>query len=174
MYYIHISIHTHIHTYIYKCIYNYTYVYVCVCARARARVCVCVHVCVSMLVFIYLYDPARCKCRLKLNVHTHNIYAGRYTFSTESNDGSHLWVAESMVVNNGGLHGVRREQGVVALNAGLHTIKADFFVSSGAPAMIVRISGVDTQDALGVARDILLEGMCSVLQCVAVCCSVLQ
>jgi hypothetical protein len=83
---------------------------------------------------------------------------GKYTFSTESNDGSRLWVAGLVVVDNGGLHGMRKAEGVAALSAGLHTMKADFFVSSGSPGMIVKMSGPDTEDDNGRIREILVEG----------------
>ena len=63
-----------------------------------------------------------------------------------------------MLVDNGGLHGMRRKEGEIALDAGLHTMKADFFVSSGSPGMIVRMKGADTQDEQGQAREVLLEG----------------
>ena len=84
--------------------------------------------------------------------------SGQYKFSTESNDGSHLWISGLMVVDNGGLHGMRKMEGVAALAAGLHTMKADFFVSSGSPGMIVRMSGPDTQDESGQVQEILMEG----------------
>jgi len=83
---------------------------------------------------------------------------GTYTFSTESNDGSRLWVAGVLVVDNGGLHGMRRQQGELALAAGLHTMKADFFVSSGSPGIMVRYCGPDTKGTDGVPREVLLEG----------------
>ena len=82
--------------------------------------------------------------------------AGKYRFSTESNDGSHLWVSGSLVVDNGGLHGMQKKEGEVALSAGLHAFKADFFVSSGSPGMIVRMSGPDTEDENGVSQEVLL------------------
>ncbi len=83
---------------------------------------------------------------------------GQYTFSTESNDGSRLWVAGSLVVDNGGLHGMRRKEGIIALAAGLHTFKADFFVSTGSPGMIVRMLGPDTPDAEGKPQEVVVEG----------------
>jgi hypothetical protein len=84
--------------------------------------------------------------------------AGSYTFSTESNDGSHLWVGNELVVDNGGLHGMRRKEGRANLAQGLHTLRADFFVLSGTPGMIARIEGPGTQDEYGASRQVLLEG----------------
>jgi len=84
--------------------------------------------------------------------------AGQYTFSTESNDGSRLWIAGSLVVDNWGLHGMRRKEGVIALAAGLHTFRADFFVSSGSPGMIVRMLRPDAQRADGGGKEELVEG----------------
>ena len=59
-------------------------------------------------------------------------------------------------MDNGGLHGMQKKEGEVALSAGLHAFKADFFVSSGSPGMIVRISGPDTEDENGVSQEVLL------------------
>jgi len=36
--------------------------------------------------------------------------AGTYQFSTASDDGSHLYIDGTMVVNNGGLHGTERKE----------------------------------------------------------------
>ncbi len=56
---------------------------------------------------------------------------GVYTFFTKSDDGSQLFIGEKMVVDNDGLHGAYEQQGDVALKAGLHPIKVNFFEKTG-------------------------------------------
>ncbi len=56
---------------------------------------------------------------------------GVYRFYTKSDDGSRLWIADSLVVDNDGLHGAREESGVIALAAGLHPITVAMFEQSG-------------------------------------------
>lgn len=53
--------------------------------------------------------------------------AADYTFYTESDDGSRLFVDGKQVVDNGGLHGAQEANGVVNLTAGDHDIKIEFF-----------------------------------------------
>ena len=73
--------------------------------------------------------------------------AGHYTFSTTSDDGSHLWIDGIRVVDNGGLHPAREATGVVALAAGTYPFKADFFENAGGETMVVKYSGPDTGDS---------------------------
>ena len=54
--------------------------------------------------------------------------SGSYTFSSTSDDGSHVWINGALVVSNGGIHGyMKRATGTVQLDAGRHTFRADFF-----------------------------------------------
>jgi len=70
--------------------------------------------------------------------------AGAYTFSTTSDDGSHLWIDGTVVVDNSGLHGAVEKTGVVTLTVGVHQMKADFFENRGGEYMVVKYSGADT------------------------------
>jgi alpha-L-fucosidase len=56
---------------------------------------------------------------------------GVYTFSTASDDGSMLLVDNEMVVENDGLHGMKKVSGTVALKAGLHEFIVRYFESVG-------------------------------------------
>ncbi|MFM8330541.1 MAG: DUF1800 family protein, partial [Candidatus Methylumidiphilus sp.] len=56
---------------------------------------------------------------------------GFYRFSTESDDGSRLWIDGGLVVDNDGLHGTKAAYGSVGLKAGLHLIRVAFFESGG-------------------------------------------
>eukprot|EP00293_Proteomonas_sulcata_P014400 CAMPEP_0184308814 /NCGR_PEP_ID=MMETSP1049-20130417/17156_1 /TAXON_ID=77928 /ORGANISM="Proteomonas sulcata, Strain CCMP704" /LENGTH=442 /DNA_ID=CAMNT_0026621565 /DNA_START=69 /DNA_END=1397 /DNA_ORIENTATION=- len=71
--------------------------------------------------------------------------AGEYTFSTASDDGSHLWINGVMIVNNGGLHPVEERHGMIYLDPGYHDFRADFFENHGGEAMIVQYKGPDTK-----------------------------
>lgn len=56
---------------------------------------------------------------------------GIYTFYTSSDDGSMLYVANQLVVDNDGSHGNQERLGQIALKAGYHKIKAMYFQSGG-------------------------------------------
>jgi DNA-binding beta-propeller fold protein YncE len=49
--------------------------------------------------------------------------SGSYTFATLSSNGSWLYVDDQLVVDNGGQHSTRYQQGVIDLEAGQHRIK---------------------------------------------------
>jgi len=52
---------------------------------------------------------------------------GRYLFATESDDGSWIDIDGDTVVDNGGVHGARRREGVRVLEAGPHAIRVRYF-----------------------------------------------
>jgi len=62
---------------------------------------------------------------------------GVYTFSTVSDDGSRLFVDGVRVVDNDGLHGMAERQGVVALAAGFHAIRLEYFNKEGGAGLEV-------------------------------------
>ncbi len=66
---------------------------------------------------------------------------GIYTFYTESDDGSRLYLGHKMIVDNDGFHGMREEKGQVALKAGFHPIKVTFFEGEIEEGLIVRYKG---------------------------------
>jgi YVTN family beta-propeller protein len=67
--------------------------------------------------------------------------AGSYTFYTESDDGSRLWIDGQLVVDNDGLHAMEEKAGTVTLTQGLHDIVVGFFEADGGDDLIVRFSG---------------------------------
>lgn len=56
---------------------------------------------------------------------------GKYTFYTESDDGSRLLIDGGQVVDNGGSHGMDEKTGDITLTAGDHPIRIELFQGSG-------------------------------------------
>jgi len=79
--------------------------------------------------------------------------AGSYTFETESDDGSKLFIdvpyssTATPLVNNDGVHGPQFRSGTVSLTRGYHSIAVSFFEGSGGEIMDVWWSGP------GIARE---------------------
>ena len=69
---------------------------------------------------------------------------GTYTFWSGSDDGSRLYIDGNLVVNNDGAHSYAELSGTIALTAGRHTIRVDFFEVTGQEDLIVSYSGADT------------------------------
>lgn len=69
------------------------------------------------------------------------LFPGVYTFTTSSDDGSKLYVAGQEVVDNDGLHGMQRAGGTIALDAGWHPIRIEFFERGGGAGLIATASG---------------------------------
>jgi hypothetical protein len=57
--------------------------------------------------------------------------AGKYTFATQSDDGSKLYIDGKQVVDNDGNHGVTEETGSVDLTGGKHAIRVDYYNNGG-------------------------------------------
>lgn len=66
---------------------------------------------------------------------------GVYTFYTDSDDGSRLYIGDRLVVDNDGLHGMEEEGGEIALEKGYHRIGVEYFEKGGSDDLWVRISG---------------------------------
>ncbi len=66
---------------------------------------------------------------------------GLYDFSISSDDGSVLMVADSLLIDNDGVHGSGEVPGSIALKAGLHPIKVRMFQSKGGQDLQVFIAG---------------------------------
>ena len=77
--------------------------------------------------------------------------SGFWTFGTESDDGSRLWIGDELVVDNDGLHGMQSRSGEIGLEAGTHAIRVDFFERGGGAGCIVRFGGPGV--AFGVIPD---------------------
>ncbi|MFG0299148.1 MAG: M12 family metallo-peptidase [Phycisphaerales bacterium JB047] len=66
---------------------------------------------------------------------------GVYTFTTESDDGSALYIGDERVVNNDGLHGMVKRSGSIPLSAGWHSLRIEFFENGGGAGLISTIAG---------------------------------
>lgn len=67
--------------------------------------------------------------------------AGRYTFFTESDDGSRLYLADKLVVQNDGHHASTEKRGSIDLKAGDYPIAVTYFNQDGAFDLRVSWSG---------------------------------
>lgn len=65
---------------------------------------------------------------------------GSYTFYSNSDDGSNLYIDNVKVVSNGGLHGPVEKSGVIGLKAGKHAISVLFFQRGGGASLTVSYS----------------------------------
>ena len=70
---------------------------------------------------------------------------GVYVFAPGSDDGSRLYIADSLVADNDGLHGMQEVKGVIALSAGNHRIRVTFFEKTGGDGLKVYYSGPGIQ-----------------------------
>jgi len=66
---------------------------------------------------------------------------GDYTFYTHSDDGSALYIGNSLVVNNDGLHGMAEKSGRINLSAGKHAITVTYFNKTGGYGLVVSYAG---------------------------------
>ena len=66
-----------------------------------------------------------------------------YTFYTESDDGSRLYIGRKLVVDNDGLHGLRQKDGSIGLTAGFHPIRVTFFEKTGSDELKVYVRSLD-------------------------------
>lgn len=67
--------------------------------------------------------------------------SGEWTFATYSDDGSTLWIDGELVVDNDGLHSMRKRNGSITLTAGKHDIEMYFFERTGHQGMIAYWQG---------------------------------
>jgi len=70
---------------------------------------------------------------------------GVYTFYTDSDDGSQLFIGDDLVVDNDGLHSMTEVSGSVALSAGYHPIRVTYFEKNGGNQLNVYLESVKIQ-----------------------------
>jgi alpha-L-fucosidase len=79
---------------------------------------------------------------------------GVYSFFTESDDGSRLFFGPTLVVDNDGLHGPKEAEGAVALAAGFHPIRVEYFNRTGGHSLKVSYQGPGIEKSL-IPKDVL-------------------
>lgn len=62
-----------------------------------------------------------------------------YTFFTDSDDGSKLFIDDKLIVDNDGLHGMQERKGVIPLTKGFHKFDVQYFERSGGNDLKVSI-----------------------------------
>lgn len=67
--------------------------------------------------------------------------SGKWTFFSESDDGSRVYVDDILVVNNDGLHPMVEKGNSVDLAKGSHTIRVEFFNGDGPGGLVLRWAG---------------------------------
>ena len=66
---------------------------------------------------------------------------GQYTFFTNSDDGSQLFIGSTLVVDNDGNHDVRERSGTIGLQAGTHAFTVTYYQDGGGDALGVSYQG---------------------------------
>lgn len=66
---------------------------------------------------------------------------GAWTFYSNSDEGSQIWIDGRLVVNHDGVHPVSEASGSLSLPAGVHRITVTYFQASGAQALDIRYEG---------------------------------
>ena len=66
---------------------------------------------------------------------------GQYSFYTSSNDGSRLYIADNLIVDNDGEHMIEEKSGSTYLRVGKHPINVTYFQSGGGIALEVLYEG---------------------------------
>ena len=72
--------------------------------------------------------------------------AGSYTFATDADDGSMLFVDGAKVVSNNASQAHARRTGTLVLGAGLHDIDIGYYEGGGLNGLVVDYAGPDTGD----------------------------
>jgi len=70
---------------------------------------------------------------------------GNYKFQLESDDGSKFWIGKKLVVNNDGLHGMRKREAYSRTTAKRYKFTLAFFERGGHAGMIFKYMGGDTR-----------------------------
>ncbi|MBW8243029.1 alkaline phosphatase family protein [Muricauda oceani] len=82
---------------------------------------------------------------------------GTYSFFTNSDDGSKLYINGKEIVDNDGDHGVMERSGSMELSAGRHLLRVEFFNGGGGYHLDVKYSGPDTPKQIIPANKLFRE-----------------
>ena len=87
------------------------------------------------------FAEARENFGLKFTGYIHVPKDGAYTFFTNSDDGTRLFIGKIEVVDNDGMHAPKEESGSINLKAGKHPIRVYFTQGGGGSALSVSYEG---------------------------------
>jgi alpha-L-fucosidase len=73
---------------------------------------------------------------------------GIYTFYTASDDGSSLYIGDKLIVDNDDMHGIIEKSGIIALEEGYHSIKAEYFENAGGEDLKINFKGFEIKKQL--------------------------
>jgi hypothetical protein len=73
--------------------------------------------------------------------------SGVWTFFTNSDEGSRLLIGNTVVVSNDGIHAMLEKSGSIALAAGTHAIRIEFFERTGSAGLIASWQGPNVAKA---------------------------
>ena len=73
---------------------------------------------------------------------------GVYTLTTESDDGSQLFIGDNLVVDNNGLHAAQERSGAIALQAGRHAVTITYHEASSDHVLLVKWQGPGVQSGV--------------------------
>jgi len=67
--------------------------------------------------------------------------SGKWTISSESDDGSKVYIDDNLLINNDGLHGMTEKGASLDLLKGSHSIRVEFFNGDGPGGLVLRWAG---------------------------------
>ena len=85
--------------------------------------------------------------------------AGLWSLGVTSDDGSKLFIGDTLVANNDGLHGMQTVSGTIGLAAGKHALRVEFFEAGGGAGVILAWSGPGISSAAVPAERLFHGGM---------------
>jgi chitodextrinase/predicted esterase len=84
--------------------------------------------------------------------------AGTYTFYTNSDDGSRLWIGNQEIVDNDGLHGGQWREGNISLSVGAYPITVQYFERSGGQGLTVSWKIPGSNNRVSIPSNVLRSG----------------
>ncbi|MBD3346471.1 MAG: DUF5060 domain-containing protein [Chitinivibrionales bacterium] len=82
---------------------------------------------------------------------------GEYTFTTSSNDGTKLYIGDSLIVDNDGTHVSQEASGSIGLKTGKHAIIVEYFQAGGTQVLDVYYDGPGTGGKIAIPDNALFR-----------------
>ena len=81
---------------------------------------------------------------------------GIYTFYLNSDDGSHLYIGDTLLIDNNGVHGMLEKSGDIALSKGYYPIRISYFQGIGDKGLDVEMEGPNIKEG-EIQKDLLFS-----------------